>query len=59
MRPDIAFAVQQISQNLENPHASHLNAANKKLQYLKGKPAQGLFYSSNAGTDIKAYTDAD
>lgn len=38
---------------------SHLNVANRILWYLKGKPAQGLFYSSNVGTEIQAYTDAD
>lgn len=38
-RPDISYAVQQLSQHLENPHEAHLNAANRILRYLKGKPA--------------------
>lgn len=58
-RPDIAYAVQQLSQHLKSPYEFHLTAANRVLRYLKWKPTQGVFYSIKEDTKIKSYTDSD
>nr|KYP51292.1 Retrovirus-related Pol polyprotein from transposon TNT 1-94 [Cajanus cajan] len=43
-RPDISFAVQQLSQFVDSPRATHFQAALRILRYLKSSPALGLFY---------------
>ena len=43
-RPDITFAVQQLSQFQNEPYSGHLEAAHRVLRYLKSSPAQGLIY---------------
>ncbi|KAK8677304.1 hypothetical protein V6N13_142851 [Hibiscus sabdariffa] len=45
-RPDIAFAVQHLSQFLSAPTDMHMVAVHSILRYLKGTPGQGLFFSS-------------
>jgi hypothetical protein len=47
-RPDIAFAVQQLSQFVSKPLEVHFQAATKILKYLKNSPSKGLFYSSSS-----------
>ena len=32
---------------------------NRELQYLKGTPCRGLFFSSNSTMQVKAFCDAD
>ncbi|KAK6122738.1 hypothetical protein DH2020_043518 [Rehmannia glutinosa] len=58
-RPDIAFATQQLSQFVGQPHTSHWEAALHVLRYLKGCPSVGLFYSVSAACSLTAYSDAD
>lgn len=58
-RPGNSFVVQQLSQHLEHPHEAHLTIAHRILRYLKGKPSQGIFYSTNNDTTLKAFTDLD
>ena len=48
-RPDISYAVGQLSQFLSTPKASHLQAAQCVLRYLKGVLGQGLFFPSTSG----------
>ncbi|KAL0432527.1 UNVERIFIED_CONTAM: Retrovirus-related Pol polyprotein from transposon RE2 [Sesamum latifolium] len=43
-RPDISFAVQQLSQFIQHPRSSHWDAAVHVLRYLKGTSALGLFF---------------
>ncbi|KAL0406591.1 UNVERIFIED_CONTAM: Retrovirus-related Pol polyprotein from transposon RE1 [Sesamum latifolium] len=43
-RPDISFAVQQLSQFLQPPHTSHWDAALHVLRYLKGTPSTGFIF---------------
>ncbi|KAL4285151.1 hypothetical protein GQ457_16G009230 [Hibiscus cannabinus] len=45
-RPDIAFAVQHLSQFLSAPTDLHLMAVHRILRYLKGTPGQGIFFSN-------------
>ncbi|KEH21922.1 DnaK family protein [Medicago truncatula] len=58
-RPEIAFAVQQISQFVSKPKQVHYKAATRILQYLKSCPAKGLFYSSSADLSLSGFADSD
>uniref|UniRef100_A0A803PA32 Reverse transcriptase Ty1/copia-type domain-containing protein n=1 Tax=Cannabis sativa TaxID=3483 RepID=A0A803PA32_CANSA len=63
-RPDITFAVNRLSQFLQDPRQPHMKAAMRILQYLKGTLGQGLFFSSsipehNNKFQLHALTDAD
>ncbi|XP_065859400.1 retrovirus-related Pol polyprotein from transposon RE1 isoform X1 [Euphorbia lathyris] len=58
-RPDIAFAVQRLSQFLHKPQEHHLREAHQILRYLKLHPAQGVFYPSNSQLQLKGFTDSD
>ena len=57
-RPDIAFAVNQISQFCESPTQQHWNAVKKILSYLQGTKHFGLRYGPSVSTPI-GYSDAD
>jgi len=58
-RPDIAFAVQHLSQFLQLPRQPHMKAALHVLQYLKTEPALGILLSNSPSFDLLAYCDAD
>ena len=58
-RPDIAFAVSLISQFMHSPQKTHMEAAYKTLQYLKGSPRKALFFRKQESQRIEAYTDVD
>lgn len=49
-RPDISFAVQQLSQFMSNPRFHHYNVACHLLRYLKNSPGQGFFFFSGNST---------
>jgi len=55
-RPDIAFAVQQLSQAVEQPHCKHLVAAKRVVRYLKGTPELGLCWQGPQVLEV--YADA-
>jgi hypothetical protein len=57
-RPDITFAVNQISQFCESPKQQHWNTAKKILSYLQDKKHFGLRYGPSVATPI-GYSDAD
>jgi hypothetical protein len=60
-RPDIAFAVQQISQFSSNPSTTHLQVAKRILRYLKGTISNGITYRRSSGSQdpIVGYCDSD
>lgn len=58
-RPDISYAMQHLSQFLQQPTNSHYQAAMHVLRYLKGTPNKGLFYPKDNNFQITAYSDAD
>lgn len=57
-RPDIAYAVQQLSQFGSDPSPIHLQAAKRVLRYLQGSQNTHLTYKRDNET-IQGYSDAD
>ncbi|KAG7544681.1 Retrotransposon Copia-like N-terminal [Arabidopsis suecica] len=58
-RPDITFAVNNLSQFLSCPTNVHLDAAYRVLRYIKSNPGQGLFYAADSEPCLNAFVDAD
>ncbi|XP_047269363.1 secreted RxLR effector protein 161-like [Capsicum annuum] len=58
-RPDISFAVQTLSQYLQQPKHYHMEAAMRVVRYIKNNPGQGVLLSGKSNTDITTYYDAD
>ncbi|GAU41486.1 hypothetical protein TSUD_239620 [Trifolium subterraneum] len=58
-RPDISFAVQQLSQFLHKPTMVHFNAACRVVRYLKHNPGRGLLFSRHSDTQLLGFADAD
>jgi len=57
-RPDIAFAVSQLSQFLSDPTTTHFKAAKQVLRYLKGTADFSITYGKAPNLNILAYADA-
>uniref|UniRef100_A0A5K1A4K1 Reverse transcriptase Ty1/copia-type domain-containing protein n=1 Tax=Nymphaea colorata TaxID=210225 RepID=A0A5K1A4K1_9MAGN len=62
-RPDIVYAVNQISQFMHAPTEGHMDAAKRILRYLKATLGDGLVYTKcpnvSLGHSIYTYIDAD
>jgi hypothetical protein len=58
-RPDIAFAVNQLSRATQNPRPRHLAAAERCILYLGGTADWGLHYSKAAGMFLECFVDAN
>jgi hypothetical protein len=62
-RPDLAYAIQQLSQFSSNPTNVHFQAAKRVFRYLQGTQTMGLVYSSKVNDGIidrvQVYCDAD
>nr|CAN70361.1 hypothetical protein VITISV_033646 [Vitis vinifera] len=58
-RPDISYAVHQVSQYLSAPRSTHYAAVLRILRYLKGTIFHGLFYSAQSPLVLRAFSDAD
>ena len=58
-RPDIAYAIQCLSQYSSNPGPEHLTAVKRVYRYLKGTIDLGIIYSGDETSDITLYSDAD
>jgi hypothetical protein len=57
-RPDIAFAVANLSQFMRNPGRIHWEATKRTMRYLKGTAACGItFGTTESGFEV--YVDAD
>jgi hypothetical protein len=58
-RPDISFAVQQVSQFMHTPRHLHLAVVRRIIRYLKGSPGCGLFFLAGSPLNLVAYSEAD
>ena len=59
-RPDIAYAVNMVSQFMHVPRTTHLHAVNFFSRYLEGTLDFGLFlYSISSSTVVIAYSDVN
>ncbi|KAG7536932.1 Integrase catalytic core [Arabidopsis suecica] len=58
-RPDICFAVNQVSQHMQAPTVYHWSMVERILRYLKGSSGQGIWMGKNSNTELVGYCDAD
>ncbi len=60
-RPDISYAVSELSKYLVNPGKAHWTAALNVLRYLKGSKDTGITYRrggrEDSSVDLRAYSD--
>lgn len=60
-RPDISYAVGEISRFMQNPNHEHVNAVKRILRYLNHTKSMGIMYGLKGDNEISliGYTDAD
>ena len=58
-RIDIAYVVQVLSQFMQSPKQSHMNAALRVVKYIKNAPGLGLLMPSDSSGKFAAYCDSD
>ncbi|XP_019226234.1 PREDICTED: uncharacterized protein LOC109207715 [Nicotiana attenuata] len=58
-RPDISFAVQVLSQFMQHPKESHMEAALRVVKYVKGNPGLEILLKGGATDKLTAYCDSD
>jgi len=58
-RPDLAFAVQHLSQFMQAPRVPHYNALLHVLRYIRGQPDLGVLLHKDADCTLQAYCDSD
>ncbi|RVW99372.1 Retrovirus-related Pol polyprotein from transposon RE1 [Vitis vinifera] len=58
-RPDISYAVHQVSQFMTSPRHLHLAAVQSIIRYLQGSPTRGLFFPTGSFLQLVAYSDAN
>ncbi|CAH9081188.1 unnamed protein product [Cuscuta europaea] len=57
-RPDIAFAVNRLSQYMHSPSELHWQAVKRILRYLKGTIHYGLFLHRSTPLHLSAFSDS-
>lgn len=63
-RPDIAYAVNQLTRHMQAPLGRHWKAAQRVLRYLSGTRTVGMWFGRNGQNkgdivEVSAYSDAD
>ncbi|XP_019256390.1 PREDICTED: uncharacterized protein LOC109234787 [Nicotiana attenuata] len=58
-RPDLSFAVQHLSQFMQQPCIPHMKAALHLLRYLKGSADFGIFYNNDPAMSLQVFCDSD
>jgi len=58
-RPDLAFAVQHLSQFMQAPQVPHYNAFMHVLRYIKGQPGLGILLHRSTDYTLQAYCNSD
>ena len=58
-RPDLCYAMNQLSQAMVQPTKMFWKAAKHVLRYLRGTSQYGLWYRWTEGVKLQGFTDAD
>ncbi|XP_059281293.1 uncharacterized mitochondrial protein AtMg00810-like [Lycium ferocissimum] len=58
-RPDICYGVQTLSQFMQRPKKSHMEAGLRIVRYIKNQPGLGILLSNRKSEHMQAYCDAD
>ncbi|XP_019100845.1 PREDICTED: uncharacterized protein LOC109132864 [Camelina sativa] len=58
-KPDIAFAVNRLSQYMHQPLTLHWEAVKRVLRHLAGNANMGIFFSVKAPFNFHVYSDVD
>jgi hypothetical protein len=58
-RPDISFAVQQVSQFMQEPCQTHLAVVRRIIHYLKITSGRKLYFPKGNSLTLTGYTDAN
>jgi hypothetical protein len=58
-KPDICYAVNVLSQFMNQPRQTHWIATKHVLKYLRGTVGYGMRYVSNVDMSLQGYVDAD
>ncbi|XP_047260123.1 uncharacterized mitochondrial protein AtMg00240-like, partial [Capsicum annuum] len=57
--PDISYAVQTLSQFMQQPKKSHLEAANRVIRYLKETLGQSIWLKAQPTAELVFWCDSD
>ena len=58
-RPDIAYAVSQVSQHSSAPTTTHQSTGKRGFRYLNATSTMGITYDGSNGSELEACCDAD
>jgi transposase InsO family protein len=60
-RPELRFALSQLTKHMCNPGQIHWEAAKRVLRFLRGKPSDGITYTRGlpGGNQLQVYADSD
>ena len=58
-RPDLSFAVQRLSQFMQQPRTTHLQALHHALRYIQGSLGQGILLKGLDHLYLQAFLDSD
>ena len=58
-RPDICYAMNDVSIYMQQPHDLHWKAAKRILQYIQGTRTYGIHYATDSELELVGYTDSD
>ena len=58
-RPDLTFAVQTLSQFMQNPTILHMKALHHTLRYVAGSIGQGILLKAGERLSLVGYSDSD
>ena len=58
-RPDIAFSVNKLAQNMQAPTMTHMQALKRILRYLKSTITHGLHLTKSLNKSLIGFCDAD
>lgn len=58
-RPDISYAIGNVSRYMENPTVAHERALKRILKYIAGTKSHGILFKHNGNHQLCGFSDAD